>query len=192
MKRKLCLAMALMGSPRFVLLDEPTSGMDPFSRRATWDMLRRARAGRVIVLTTHFMDEADILADRIAIMTRGRLRCCGSSLWLKSRFGVGYNLTLCLGSTSNGPAAADASVEPSEAATEVDHGANGETAEASSLIQPDESDERALAISELVMGEVPSAEQVSRAAREIAFRIPRAAAGVFPQLLANIQRSKAR
>lgn len=68
MKRKLCLAMALIGDPKFVLLDEPTSGMDPYSRRSTWELLQRNKVGRVILLTTHFMDEADTLADRISII----------------------------------------------------------------------------------------------------------------------------
>lgn len=94
MKRKLCLAMALIGDPKFVLLDEPTSGMDPYSRRSTWELLQRSKAGRVILLTTHFMDEADTLADRIAIMSEGTLLCAGSSLFLKSKFGVGYLLSM--------------------------------------------------------------------------------------------------
>ena len=58
MKRKLQLAIALIGKSKFIMLDEPTSGMDPYSRRATWELLQRKRAGRVIVLTTHFMEEA--------------------------------------------------------------------------------------------------------------------------------------
>eukprot|EP00599_Poterioochromonas_sp_BG-1_P017989 CAMPEP_0173168162 /NCGR_PEP_ID=MMETSP1105-20130129/23088_1 /TAXON_ID=2985 /ORGANISM="Ochromonas sp., Strain BG-1" /LENGTH=1495 /DNA_ID=CAMNT_0014089829 /DNA_START=1445 /DNA_END=5932 /DNA_ORIENTATION=+ len=94
MKRKLCLAMALVGDPKFVLLDEPTSGMDVYSRRSTWELLQKSKAGRVILLTTHFMDEADTLADRIAIMSHGTLLCAGSSLYLKSRYGVGYILSL--------------------------------------------------------------------------------------------------
>jgi ATP-binding cassette subfamily A (ABC1) protein 3 len=57
MKRKLSLCMALIGEPTVVFLDEPTSGMDPFSRRSTWNMLQSSRAGRAMVLTTHFMDE---------------------------------------------------------------------------------------------------------------------------------------
>jgi hypothetical protein len=69
-------------------------GMDPYSRRSTWEMLKRAKTGRVIVLTTHFMDEADLLGDRIAILANGQLRACGSSLFLKNQFGIGYNLTL--------------------------------------------------------------------------------------------------
>jgi ABC-type multidrug transport system ATPase subunit len=93
MKRKLSVANALCGDPKFLLLDEPTSGMDPFSRRATWELLRKTKQGRVTLLTTHFMDEADILADRIAIMKTGKLQCVGSSTFLKKKFGVGYNLT---------------------------------------------------------------------------------------------------
>lgn len=68
--------------------------MDPYSRRSTWELLQRSKAGRVVLLTTHFMEEADILADRIAIMSEGKMRCCGSSLFLKSRFGNGYMLTI--------------------------------------------------------------------------------------------------
>lgn len=94
MKRKLSVAIALLGDSALVFLDEPTSGMDPYSRRSTWEILMNNRPGRVLVLTTHFMDEADILGDRIAIMAEGEVRCCGSSLFLKNRFGAGYNLTI--------------------------------------------------------------------------------------------------
>mmetsp|Transcript_22435 Transcript_22435/g.36763 ORF Transcript_22435/g.36763 Transcript_22435/m.36763 type:complete len:908 (-) Transcript_22435:925-3648(-) len=94
MKRKLNVAMALIGGPRVVFLDEPTSGMDPFSRRSTWDMLKRAKERRVLILTTHFMDEADQLGDRIGIMHKGEIVACGTSLFLKNRYGVGYSLTI--------------------------------------------------------------------------------------------------
>ncbi|KAJ0400796.1 hypothetical protein ATCC90586_008083 [Pythium insidiosum] len=92
--RKLSVAVSLLGDSSLVFLDEPTSGMDPYSRRSTWELLLNNRHGRVMVLTTHFMDEADILGDRIAIMAEGGLRCCGSSLFLKNKYGAGYNLTL--------------------------------------------------------------------------------------------------
>ena len=68
-----------------------------------WDLLQEAKAGRVLMLTTHFMDEADILGDRIAIMGDGRLRCCGSSLFLKREYGVGYTLTVLLVSANQDP-----------------------------------------------------------------------------------------
>lgn len=69
--------------------------MDPYSRRFTWELLRRQKAGRCIVLTTHFMDKAEVLGDRIAIMAKGQLQCCGSPLFLKKHYGVGYTLTIC-------------------------------------------------------------------------------------------------
>merc|ERR1711871_1278666 len=93
-KRKLSVSIAFIGGSRVVFLDEPTSGMDPYSRRFTWNIIRQHREGRVVVLTTHFMDEADLLGDRIAIMGDGKLICCGSSLYLKNQYGVGYSLTL--------------------------------------------------------------------------------------------------
>mmetsp|Transcript_117060 Transcript_117060/g.162751 ORF Transcript_117060/g.162751 Transcript_117060/m.162751 type:complete len:226 (+) Transcript_117060:1893-2570(+) len=94
MKRKLSVGIAMCGNSKFVLLDEPTAGMDLSARRGLWEMLRSYRFGRIIILTTHYMDEADILGDRIGIMTAGQLVCLGSSLFLKQRYGVGYNLTL--------------------------------------------------------------------------------------------------
>ncbi|CAG9325453.1 unnamed protein product [Blepharisma stoltei] len=93
-KRKLCLAMALIADSPIVLLDEPTSGMDLTARRNMWEMLKKNKSSRIVILTTHYMQEADILADRIAILSNGKLRCCGSSLFLKGRYGVGYYLTL--------------------------------------------------------------------------------------------------
>jgi ABC-type multidrug transport system ATPase subunit len=105
MKRKLSVALALMGDAKMVFLDEPTSGMDPFSRRFTWNILKNNREGRVMVLTTHFTDEADVLGDRIAIMAEGALTCCGTSLFLKNKFGVGYNLTIVKSSESKNSSA---------------------------------------------------------------------------------------
>eukprot|EP00468_Gymnochlora_sp_CCMP2014_P005803 CAMPEP_0167753008 /NCGR_PEP_ID=MMETSP0110_2-20121227/7466_1 /TAXON_ID=629695 /ORGANISM="Gymnochlora sp., Strain CCMP2014" /LENGTH=1725 /DNA_ID=CAMNT_0007638709 /DNA_START=398 /DNA_END=5575 /DNA_ORIENTATION=- len=96
-KRKLSISMALIGHSDLVFLDEPTSGVDPYSRRSMWEAIRRAKKDRVIILTTHFMDEADTLGDRIGIMEHGKLACCGSSLHLKKWYGVGYTLTISVG-----------------------------------------------------------------------------------------------
>ena len=82
-KRKLSVAIALIGGSKFVLLDEPTSGMDLSSRRKLWDMLKKYKNDRIMILTTHYMDEADILGDRIGIMAEGKVICLGSSLFLK-------------------------------------------------------------------------------------------------------------
>ena len=67
--------------------------MDLGARRNLWDMLKSYKKDRIIVLTTHYMDEADVLGDRIGIMCKGTLQCLGSSLFLKNRFGAGYRLT---------------------------------------------------------------------------------------------------
>lgn len=99
-KRRLSVAMAFAGRSKVIILDEPTSGMDTSARRYIWDMLKDYKNDRIIVLTTHFMDEADYLGDRIAIMGGGKLICCGSSVYLKNKFGVGYNITFVKKSTS--------------------------------------------------------------------------------------------
>ncbi|XP_060533320.1 cholesterol transporter ABCA5-like [Cylas formicarius] len=99
-KRKLSVGIAVIGDPKIIILDEPTAGVDPYSRRHMWNVLQNRRHGKVILLTTHFMDEADILADRKAVVSKGSIRCCGSSLFLKNKFGIGYHLTLVLEGTS--------------------------------------------------------------------------------------------
>jgi ABC-type multidrug transport system ATPase subunit len=96
MRRRLSVAIALLGDPLIVYLDEPTTGMDPISRRHVWDAIEAAKVGRAVVLTTHSMEEADILGDTIAIMARGRVRAYGSSLRLKQRFGSGYQLAVAI------------------------------------------------------------------------------------------------
>ena len=96
-RRKLSLAIAFMGDPEVVFLDEPTSGMDPYARRFSWEVIRAHRNdGCVIVLTTHFLDEADLLADRVAIMAAGQIAAVGSPLELKAKYGCGYTLTATL------------------------------------------------------------------------------------------------
>jgi ATP-binding cassette, subfamily A (ABC1), member 3 len=74
------------------LFSEPSAGIDPYNRRLVWDMIIGAKAGRSIILTTHFLDEADILSDRVGILKDGRLVACGSTLFLKHQIG-GYSLS---------------------------------------------------------------------------------------------------
>uniref|UniRef100_A0A8C2Z0P2 Cholesterol transporter ABCA5 n=1 Tax=Cyclopterus lumpus TaxID=8103 RepID=A0A8C2Z0P2_CYCLU len=93
-KRKLSVGIAILGDPKILLLDEPTAGMDSCSRHQVWSLLKSRRAGRVTVLSTHYMDEADILADRKAVISQGQLRCVGSSMYLKVKCGVGYHLRM--------------------------------------------------------------------------------------------------
>ncbi|OTF75870.1 ABC transporter sub-family A-like protein [Euroglyphus maynei] len=92
MKRKLQLGMALIGQTSILILDEPTSGLDPEARRVIWDLLISLRREKTILLTTHYMEEADVLGDRIAIMNQGLVRCCGTPFFLKNAFGTGYQL----------------------------------------------------------------------------------------------------
>ena len=92
-KRRLELCMGLVQHPKLLLLDEPTAGMDAQARRKVWELIENEKANRTIILTTHLMDEADYLGDRIAIMGNGKLICCGSSVFLKNKFGVGYHMT---------------------------------------------------------------------------------------------------
>lgn len=101
-KRKLQLAIALLGNSKIVLLDEPTSGMDPTARRETWEIIKQSKAGKIIILTTHYMDEAEYLADRVAVMSRGALKICGTTSFLKQRFGSYFYLEV--DSTENPPA----------------------------------------------------------------------------------------
>merc|ERR1711933_78558 len=68
MQRKVLIALALLGDPEVVFLDEPTAGLDPYNRRTIWDMIIAAKKNRSIILTTHFLDEADVLSDRIGII----------------------------------------------------------------------------------------------------------------------------
>ncbi|XP_065218523.1 phospholipid-transporting ATPase ABCA3-like isoform X2 [Planococcus citri] len=94
MKRKLCLAIALMGEAEVLILDEPTSGMDVQSRRQLWDFLLDLRGHRTVIFTTHHMEEADALGDRIAIMNHGIIVCHGTPMFLKKAYGTGYELTI--------------------------------------------------------------------------------------------------
>ena len=70
-----------------VILDEPSSGLDPESRRWVWDVVQGERGRRTILVTTHHMEEADVLGDRVAIMASGRVVCAGSTFFLKNKFG---------------------------------------------------------------------------------------------------------
>ncbi|EER27748.1 ABC transporter domain containing protein [Coccidioides posadasii C735 delta SOWgp] len=91
-KRKLQLAMMFTGGSSVCCVDEVSSGLDPISRRKIWDILLAEQGERTILLTTHFLDEADLLADHIAILSKGSLKVTGSSVELKNRLGSGYRV----------------------------------------------------------------------------------------------------
>ncbi|KAJ1129411.1 hypothetical protein NDU88_007781 [Pleurodeles waltl] len=93
-RRKLTLGISILGDPQVLLLDEPTAGLDPCSRHHVWTLLKERKAGRVTLFSTQFMDEADILADRKAVLSKGSLKCVGTSLFLKRKWGIGYHLRM--------------------------------------------------------------------------------------------------
>jgi len=96
-RRKLSVAMALVGEPELVFLDEPSCGMDPFARRNMWKIIESVadkRKHAIIILTTHSMEEAEALCSRIAIQVDGRFRCLGSSQEIKNRYGEGFQLSV--------------------------------------------------------------------------------------------------
>ncbi|GAB9468059.1 Abc transporter a family member 2 [Globisporangium polare] len=158
MKRKLSLAIAFLGDSRVVFLDEPTSGMDPYSRRSTWELIQGNRRERVLILTTHFMDEADILGDRIAIMAEGELKCVGSSLFLKNRFGVGYRLSFVQAQKANS----------------MENNRPKASAEAKVL-------------QALILKHVPEARADTDVGSELTFQLPFECASRFPALFEEIE-----
>uniref|UniRef100_A0A668AYJ0 P-type phospholipid transporter n=1 Tax=Myripristis murdjan TaxID=586833 RepID=A0A668AYJ0_9TELE len=167
MQRKLSVALAFVGGSKVVILDEPTAGVDPYARRGIWDLLLNYRQGRTIILSTHHMDEADILGDRIAIISHGKLCCVGSSLFLKNQLGTGYYLTLVKKepepSLKNGPAASIMCDVP--------------------CVHPDVS-----LISSLILRHVPAARLVEDLGHELTYVLPYSAAkdGAFVQLFKDL------
>lgn len=101
-KRKLQLIMMLTGGSRVCCVDEVSGGLDPLSRRRVWEILLSERGTRTFILTTHFLDEAEYLADHMAILSKGRLKAEGSTSELKARLGNGYRFSIPPG-TENAP-----------------------------------------------------------------------------------------
>ena len=93
-KRKLQLACMFVGDSTVCLIDECTSGLDPLSRRVIWDILLHQRAQRSIVFTTHFLDEVEVLADHIVILSKGRVKCQGPATQLKHHYGGDYSVII--------------------------------------------------------------------------------------------------
>lgn len=93
-KRKLCVALAFIGEPKYVFLDEPTLGLDYSSRKKIWDFILSKKKERIIILVTNNMEEADIITDRKIIISNNKTRCIGSSLYLKEHFNMKYNINI--------------------------------------------------------------------------------------------------
>jgi len=104
MKRRLSTIISTIGDPDVLILDEPTTGMDPVHRRHVWTFLAQFKRGRCILLTTHSMEEADALGDRVAIMVSGHLKAIGNTTRLKNKFGNGYRVEIALGGSTSATA----------------------------------------------------------------------------------------
>jgi ABC-type multidrug transport system ATPase subunit len=94
MKRRLSVAISLIGSPKVVYLDEPSTGLDPAARRNLWEVVKTAKADKAVILTTHSMEEAEVLCDRLGIFVKGRLVCIGNPRQLTARYGGYYVCSL--------------------------------------------------------------------------------------------------
>ncbi|XP_026316404.1 ATP-binding cassette sub-family A member 1-like [Hyposmocoma kahamanoa] len=93
-RRRVCVALAFVARPQLVSLDEPTAGVDPAARRDIWSMIVKLRQGRTILLTTHHLDEAELLSDQIVIMHKGQVHTTGSPIEIKRSLGNGYRLSV--------------------------------------------------------------------------------------------------
>ena len=93
-RRKLSIAISLIGGSQVIFLDEPSSGMDITSRRNLWEILKRQTDGKIIILTTHYMEEASVLGKRIGIINAGRMKCIGSPLFLIEKYGKFMSLNI--------------------------------------------------------------------------------------------------
>uniref|UniRef100_A0A4W3JZM3 ABC transporter domain-containing protein n=1 Tax=Callorhinchus milii TaxID=7868 RepID=A0A4W3JZM3_CALMI len=182
MQRKLSVALAFVGGSKVIILDEPTAGVDPYSRRGIWDLLLKYREGRTIILSTHHMDEADILGDRIAIISNGKLCCCGSSLFLKNQLGTGYYLTLVkkdvepsLSSCRNSSSTVSCLKKDSVSQSSSDAGLGSDQ-------------ENVSAISNLILKHVPKTRLVEDFGHELTYVLPYEAAkdGAFVELFHEI------
>ena len=102
-KQRLAMACALVGDPELLFLDEPTTGLDPQARRHLWDLVDELKqAGRTIILTTHYMDEAERLCDRVAIMDHGQIIALGTPQQLIASVGGEHMVEFAI-TTQNGP-----------------------------------------------------------------------------------------
>jgi ABC-type multidrug transport system ATPase subunit len=94
MRRRMSVALSTIGEPKVILMDEPTTGMDPVSRRQVWDLIQKMKKNRVMIMTTHAMEEAELLSDKLAVLNHGEVSCVGTPLQLKNLLGKGYRVSL--------------------------------------------------------------------------------------------------
>ena len=115
-RRRLSLGIALLGGPKVLFCDEPSTGLDAAARREMWRVIQAEKAaGRTLLITTHAMEEADALCDRIAIVCKGRLQAVGSQLRLKAKYGDGYTLNVTMALSPTAAPTPDAAAARAEA-----------------------------------------------------------------------------
>ncbi|TSK45874.1 ATP-binding cassette sub-family A member 1 [Bagarius yarrelli] len=184
MQRKLSVALAFVGGSKVVILDEPTAGVDPYARRGIWDLLLKYRAGRTIILSTHHMDEADILGDRIAIISHGKLCCVGSSLFLKTHLGTGYYLTLV---KKDQEASLSSSRNSTTTESYIKKDEDDSESSSDAGLGSDQESDAATAIG-LILKHVPNARMVEDLGHEITFVLPYESAkdGAFVDLFHDL------
>ncbi|KAI8809881.1 hypothetical protein BJ742DRAFT_852370 [Cladochytrium replicatum] len=164
-KRKVSVGMAICGDPKMILLDEPTTGMDVSATLKIWALFDSLKANRVILLTTHNLEEAENVGDRIIVMSHGRIQAGGTPLFLKRRFGVGYLLHVerTTSSNSNGGYTTSAS----------SHSDNEDGATASALDQK---------VHAIVSQHFPDSRIESHNRRSTTFVLPTATTEAYSQL----------
>eukprot|EP00051_Salpingoeca_urceolata_P015767 m.206008 g.206008 ORF g.206008 m.206008 type:complete len:2576 (+) comp18495_c0_seq1:570-8297(+) len=168
MKRKLSLCMAFIGGSKVVILDEPSAGLDPGARHDCWDLLLRFRKDRAVLVSTHYMDEADVLGDHVGIISGGKLRAYGSTIDLKQKHGVGYSLTV----TAKRPADADGVTDGAEASYVA---MNTFYSSAAKQLLP------------TVTGSVPGSSLAEIKGCDITYHLPSNQLAAFPALLSKLE-----
>lgn len=181
MKRRLSVAISLIGNPSVVYLDEPTTGMDPVSRRAVWDLIEKVKRTRVTVLTTHSMEEADVLGDRIGIMKKGKFITLGTSLALKNRFGSGYRISIVCEPLAL-PAASPGRKSPSP---------TGSPTTGQRALQQKRLDSQLSDVEAFVISEIATASVAQRSSNTTEIKVPNTAASQLPSMLAKLEERKA-
>ena len=202
MKRKLSILLSFIGNSKAIILDEPTSGVDPYSRQQIWDFLLRHREGRTIMLSTHHMEEAEILGrhftlvnqhqyyicpflgDRIAIISKGSLLCCGTFDYLKHRFGEGHRLTLVTKVHSDRRQSVSSRTFTVTAEVEELDSPDGPAANASMTEHPVVDACSEAELTEFIQQEVAGATIIEKRGREVHYRLPLLHAR--PRILASL------
>merc|ERR1719502_1932637 len=105
MKRKLSVGFALIGQSPVLFLDEPSAAVDAGAKRHLWKVIKRRAEGQTVIITTHSMEEAEALCDRLAIQVQGQLRCLGTPIHIKGKYGSGYQLEVLIDRSRSAEAA---------------------------------------------------------------------------------------